>query len=687
MDYDVVMSAATFVRDDAAARAALVAISADEVEHARWYARTMRHRAVLDAALNGTGTQHGTVELAGTARIGQGRAATQCADARRLLEVFSETLTLLEAGRVFVHTVELMLSMTRQCTETVQHEVERRVLGQVVDCTTTDVRRILERTIPEVEADLDPVLTEQRLAAARRQRGVWVRPVADGMVQVGATLQAVLGRRFELDLGVLVTAQRASDRAAGTDRSMAQAQADVFAELPTRHLALLHAIRSGRAEELRALAVAPGGSAQVDAVADTLDALDQLEADTLDQLNDLASTADAGSAASDDITVDDVSAYMPQGSDAPGPSSTPEDQEAVDPVLDPLDPEDLWGLVDVPLDRFGRPQAWTEAEWQALMEQGPPDSAWTQQPPPPVGDPSGLGPADLTGQSDRLQDLTLHELAMELLRLPVNQPVTVNVHVPMSTLLEVDHRAGYLEGIGAIPAQHCRLLAVTGSLRRLYVNPTSGVPLGTDQHALEPLISPDQLTLSTEEQRAELSAQTRLRLLGLLGPAGIADRAEPQHDPSAALARQVDTRDQRCTGIGCNRGHCERDHQVAHPTGPTAVWNLDLKSIRCHHLKHEGWTVTTDQHGRHHWTSPLGHTYHRPGVWSAPTRLPDDGTAPLELSDPTPLRLPKETVDLGPRLELPSYRKARQHAEARVTAQARDGAEPTSQTQQPDQPE
>ena len=670
------MSAATFIRDDAAARAALVAISADEVEHARWYARTMRHRAVLDAALNGTGTQHGTVELAGTARIGQGRAATQCADARRLLEVFSETLTLLEAGRVFVHTVELMLSMTRQCTEAVQHEVERRVLGQVVDCTTTDVRRILERTIPEVEADLDPVLTEQRLAAARRQRGVWVRPVADGMVQVGATLQAVLGRRFELDLGVLVTAQRASDRAAGTDRTMAQAQADVFAELPTRHLALLHAIRSGRAEELRALAVAPGGSAQADAVADTLDALDQLEVDTLDQLNDLASTADAEPGDAGPALADGV---WPVGGTTPEPATDPDPAYGGSCSAGPL--------VEVPLDRFGRPQAWTEAEWQALMEQGPPDSAWTQQPPPPVGDPSGLGPADLTGQSDRLQDLTLHELAMELLRLPVNQPVTVNVHVPMSTLLEVDHRAGYLEGIGAIPAQHCRLLAVTGSLRRLYVNPTSGVPLGTDQHALEPLISPDQLTLSTEEHRAELSAQTRLRLLGLLGPAGIADRAEPQHDPSAALARQVDTRDQRCTGIGCNRGHCERDHQVAHPTGPTAVWNLDLKSIRCHHLKHEGWTVTTDQHGRQHWTSPLGHTYHRPGVWSAPTRLPDDGTSPLELPDPTPLRLPKETVDLGPRLELPSYRKARQHAEARVTAQARDGAEPTSQTQQPDQPE
>lgn len=676
MAYDVSMSAATFVRDDAAARAALVAISADEVEHARWYARTMRNRAVLDAALNGTGTQHGTVELAGTARIGQGRAATQCADARRLLEVFSETLTLLEAGRVFVHTVELMLSMTRQCTEAVQHEVERRVLGQVVDCTTTDVRRILERTIPEVEADLDPVLTEQRLAAARRQRGVWVRPVADGMVQVGATLQAVLGRRFELDLGVLVTAQRASDRAAGTDRTMAQAQADVFAELPTRHLALLHAIRSGRAEELRALAVAPGGSAQADAVADTLDALDQLEADTLDQLNDLASTADAEPGDAGPALAEGVG---PVGGTTAEPATDPDPAYGASCSAGPL--------VEVPLDRFGRPRAWTEGEWQALMEQGPPDSAWTQQPPPPVGDPSGLGPADLTGQSDRLQDLTLHELAMELFRLPVNQPVTVNVHVPMSTLLEVDHRVGYLEGIGAIPAQHCRLLAVTGSLRRLYVNPTSGVPLGADQHALEPLISPDQLTLSTEEHRAELSAQTRLRLLGLLGPVGIADRAEPQHDPSAALARQVDTRDQRCTGIGCNRGHCERDHQVAHPTGPTAVWNLDLKSIRCHHLKHEGWTVITDQHGQHHWTSPLGHTYHRPGVWSAPTRLPDDGTSSLELPDPTPLRLPKERVDLGPRLEFPSYRKARQHAEARVTAQARDGAEPTSQTQQPDQPE
>ena len=216
------MSSTAFVRADAAVRAALVAISAGEAEHARWYARMMRHRAVLDAALNGTGTQHGTVELAGTARIGQGRVATQCADARRLVEVFGRALGLLESGRVFVHTVELLLSMTRQCTEQVQQEVETRVLGLVLDCTTTDVRPILERTISKVEADLDPALTQQRLDAARRQCGMWVRPVADGMVQVGAMLPAVRARRFELDFGVLVTAQRAADRTEGRVRTKAK---------------------------------------------------------------------------------------------------------------------------------------------------------------------------------------------------------------------------------------------------------------------------------------------------------------------------------------------------------------------------------------------------------------------------------------------------------------------------------
>lgn len=156
---------------------------------------------------------------------------------------------------------------------------------------------------------------------------------------------------------------------------------------------------------------------------------------------------------------------------------------------------------------------------------------------------------------------------------------------------------------------------------------------------LPPLVTEEQLALTTApDQQPDrlhvLAAQTRLRLFGLLGPAGLQDRAEPGHDPSPALGRQVDTRVQYCTGIGCNQsaGSCDRDHSTAWPTGPTAAWNLTVKSPRCHHLKHQGWTPSTDPHGWHHWQSPLGHTYRRLGVWTAPHRRPED------LSLPTPPR-------------------------------------------------
>ena len=101
------------------------------------------------------------------------------------------------------------------------------------------------------------------------------------------------------------------------------------------------------------------------------------------------------------------------------------------------------------------------------------------------------------------------------------------------------------------------------------------------------------------------------------------DRAEPQHDPSAALARLVDLRDQRCCGPGCSLwvGRTQRDHNLRWPDGPTAAWNLSVKSARCHRAKHAGWQVTIDAAGGARWVSPLGRVYDRPGVWEAPPDL------------------------------------------------------------------
>ena len=117
--------------------------------------------------------------------------------------------------------------------------------------------------------------------------------------------------------------------------------------------------------------------------------------------------------------------------------------------------------------------------------------------------------------------------------------------------------------------------------------------------------------------------QVREILLAMVTPVWAVDGAEPQHDPSAALSRLVDLRDQRCCGPGCSIsvGRTQRDHNLRWPEGPTAAWNLSVKSARCHRAKHAGWQVTIDDGGAAHWVSPLGRSYDRVSAWDAPPDL------------------------------------------------------------------
>jgi hypothetical protein len=415
------------------------------------------------------------------------------------VEVFGATLALLEAGVMFRETAVLLLGLTVNCTEAVQAEVERRVLDRVATASTSDVRRVVEAVIPEVEADLDLELTRERLERSRRGRRVWVSPGPDGMQQVTGVLDPVQTRRWVLDFEELVRAQKLTDHQTGTVRTQDQRRADLFAGLPGHLLALLQAIRQGNVAELLALA-------------------------------------------------------------------------ARDPDL---------------ADRL-----------EALAGQAPAPEAPAPRPP------------------------TVEELAVALLRLPVRNPMVLNVHIPMTTVLDRDHRSGWVEGLGPIPAEHARLLVPYAGLRRVFVDPASGVPTGLDPHLHPALLGPDQ---PPDEHTAQ---QVRDRLLALLGPTTTVHHTEPRHDPSRALSEFVQLRDQRCTGLGCSRParRCELDHETRYPDGPTAAWNLSAKSPRCHRAKHHGWQVDRLDTGQSRWTSPLGHSYTRPGVWQAPPAVPHDLT-------------------------------------------------------------
>ncbi len=172
-------------------------------------------------------------------------------------------------------------------------------------------------------------------------------------------------------------------------------------------------------------------------------------------------------------------------------------------------------------------------------------------------------------------------------------------------------------------------------------------------------VAHDSAALTPDELRALL---TTLALTAVPAPQ---DQPEPQHDPSAPLARLVRLRDRGCDGIGCSvpASRCELDHHQPWPDGPTNAANLtgpqpalpprqaqglDRRSAarRHHHLDQPGdpdlphppAMGTTTPHPRRH---PTGHTRsprrhrHSTARRTRPRRrsLDDPGRAPVRLTE------------------------------------------------------
>jgi hypothetical protein len=92
--------------------------------------------------------------------------------------------------------------------------------------------------------------------------------------------------------------------------------------------------------------------------------------------------------------------------------------------------------------------------------------------------------------------------------------------------------------------------------------------------------------------------------------------AESGYRPSTALAEFVRFRDLTCRFPGCDQPaeHCDIDHTVPFPLGPTHPSNLKLL-CRYHHLLKtfyigpDGWRDRQEADGTVVWTSPSGHEY------------------------------------------------------------------------------
>ena len=185
--------------------------------------------------------------------------------------------------------------------------------------------------------------------------------------------------------------------------------------------------------------------------------------------------------------------------------------------------------------------------------------------------------------------------------------IILNVHVPVATILDHSQEPGTLDRYGPISAQHVRLVRPM-SLRRVMVDGRSGRPLAIDDKPTP--------AAPTEHGRRE-------QIRAMLRPDLVVDADEPQHDPSARLARLIDVRDVHCCGPGCSSHRYDRDHLDPYAQGgKTNARNLGPLSRRCHNAKtHGNWTLTRHPDGSVTWHSALHQTYRRPGPWTPPPRV------------------------------------------------------------------
>jgi hypothetical protein len=88
--------------------------------------------------------------------------------------------------------------------------------------------------------------------------------------------------------------------------------------------------------------------------------------------------------------------------------------------------------------------------------------------------------------------------------------------------------------------------------------------------------------------------------------------AEPGYRPSRQLQHLIRARNATCPAPGCGASshHCDIDHTIPWPDGPTAEGNLGPPCRRHHRAKQApGWTLEQPGPGAFRWTTPSGRVY------------------------------------------------------------------------------
>jgi hypothetical protein len=224
---------------------------------------------------------------------------------------------------------------------------------------------------------------------------------------------------------------------------------------------------------------------------------------------------------------------------------------------------------------------------------------------------------------------------------------TIVVHVPLNAALGTTDEAAEMVGHGPIEPDLLKDLMLNNpTLRPLFVD-EHGVPvgMGTAQQARRP-----QRGNETElrEMLLELADMRPSRLF----PRDPDDHGPPDapssHPPSAPapyvvtglLRELIFARAPRCElpGCGVRAAHCDADHDIAHPAGPTCSCNNGPCCRRHHRVKQLGWTKTRHRDGSITWTDPGGRAWLAPSQHTPPA-------APIRPLPPVPVPDPLDQLD------------------------------------------
>ena len=254
----------------------------------------------------------------------------------------------------------------------------------------------------------------------------------------------------------------------------------------------------------------------------------------------------------------------------------------------------------------------------------PANRATAADPEPVVGPAAGAAAAESSGS---LAAAGLRRTGVEPAAVDCRQsrPVQAMVVVPVETALGLSNEPAWLDGYGWIGAPTARQLLVDAELRQICVQTSTGALVSLADRDRRPPPTPDGVRTALIDM-----------VLGDVTVSDVGWRTEPQHDPTDQMRAYVTLRDRTCDGPTQTRTsalRCELDHDVTHPGGPTAAWNLAARAARTHHLKHYGWTPVRTPTSTI-WTSPAGqlvevpnHNTRSPGVdagtGSRPPVLPD----------------------------------------------------------------